>query len=102
MSKSKKLQIVIRRRATLDTIRTSFGSGHDDPMITVSRCAWQCPLCRKWEEYTEITCTMAGESQTHVAKGCGGASHFYEGNRIDHCNSSICNHKADVMLGVKP
>lgn len=84
---------------TLETVRTTFPIG-DDPYNDIraeySRHAWRCVLCGEWQEFAMLTVN----DRSHIVKGCGGSSHFYNGGRIDHCSKPACCKKANELLGI--
>jgi len=95
--KTDHVRLIAKPPILLEQIQTHFeGELNREHLVTVERKAWQCVLCKKWQEFTCITLN----GQEHVAKGCGGSSHFYEGHQIDHCSSMICLHGADITLGL--
>jgi hypothetical protein len=83
---------------TLEVLHTWFPVENQgdapDVSVTYERKAWKCTLCGRWEEFV----VLSYKQRSHIVKGCGGASHHYNGGRIDHCMN--CCSKADRLLGV--
>ena len=92
-------KIVCKPAITLESRLSTFDALHSDEQLTIGmfRKAWKCPLCEKWYEYTTLYCF----GSEHIVAGSGCSSHFYEGGRVDRCQSDACFNQANMILGVR-